>query len=185
MSRQHIVEKETIQICNVWLLEIGRHWSTHATLNTLQSFSHVPHVQKANLDLATQRYDDAAEFQKARGSGVYWDCINCQWHFSLIFPHSTQTKESWQIACNDPTSKDGSVAKLSQLWRNIKKICNSFQAQEVVIQSGTGDPEIAFGLWCYINRFIILGKGFCPLSYRLKLWLYTSLSAIWPTRKKL
>ena len=30
--------------------------------------------------------------------------------------------------------------------RNIKRICNLFQAQEVTIQGGVGDPEIAFGL---------------------------------------
>jgi hypothetical protein len=41
--------------------------------------------------------------------------------------------------------KDGSVTKM-QLWRNIKRICNLFQVQEVTIQSRVGDPEIAFGL---------------------------------------
>ena len=30
--------------------------------------------------------------------------------------------------------------------RNIKRISNSFQAQEVTIQGGVGGPEIAFGL---------------------------------------
>ena len=41
--------------------------------------------------------------------------------------------------------KDGSMTK-SQLWRNVKRICNLFQAQEVAIQSRVGGPEIAFGL---------------------------------------
>ena len=38
------------------------------------------------------------------------------------------------------------VQDVATLLINIKRICSSFQAQEVTIQSRVGGPEIAFGL---------------------------------------
>ena len=35
---------------------------------------------------------------------------------------------------------------VATLLMNIKRICSLFQAQEVTIQGGVGDPEITFGL---------------------------------------
>ena len=80
ISRQHTVEKETIRYATFDYRKIAG-IEARTLPWTLQLFSHVPCVQKTNLDLATQRYDDATEFQKARGSGIYRDCINRQWRF--------------------------------------------------------------------------------------------------------
>ena len=68
MSRQHTIEKETIQIwnisiCYVWLSEISRRWSMHATLNTY-SHSLIFLVYKANLTCAPRWYNIAIEFQE-------------------------------------------------------------------------------------------------------------------------
>ena len=64
-------------------------------------------------------------------------------------PLQHQTREGCHVSrkatCNDPTSRVR-MALFATLLMNIKRICSSFQAQEVIIQSRVGDPEIAFGL---------------------------------------
>ena len=142
------VEKETFQICNVWLSEISRRWSMHATLNTLQSFSHLPRVHKANL---TWLIDDTMMQQNSKGIAWLWNLPRLHQSsrmFSLIFPHSTQTREGWHVSRKFPAM----ILPLRmapwpghKLWRNIERICNSFQAQEVAIQNGVGGPEMHLG----------------------------------------
>ena len=55
--------------------EIDRHQGI-ATLNIIQSFSHIPRVHKANLTSVPQLYNDAIKFSgRGRGPEIYQDCI--------------------------------------------------------------------------------------------------------------
>jgi len=144
--------KRNILICNVWLQENSRRWSTHIALNTLQSFSHVPRIQRLIWPHPLMiQWCNWIPGEGAYGPGVYWDCIIGNDTFTNL---PRLEKMAAGMLADKLTAtilhlgKDGSVTKLSQLWRNIKRICSLFQAQEVAIQNGVGGPEIVFGLWC-------------------------------------
>ena len=107
---------ETIRYVMFDYWKFYRHQSTHTTLNIIQSFSHIPHIHKANLTMVPPMIQWCNWI--SGGAAMLWNLSRLhhfQGHFCksyLIIPHSTWLEkaasmlaEKLSVMNDDPTSR--------------------------------------------------------------------------------
>ena len=136
---------------NNWLLEVYSCWSAYTTLNTLQSFSHIPHMHKANLTTVPSMIQWCLISRGgAQGSGVYQSLHHCQGLFCELYLIFLTTPEL--IAKKFPV-----MILLLSCWLQPRS-CNSGSCKILKIAIlGICNSERGWGLWNFICAFSFSG----------------------------